>query len=78
MPYQPIIDLATQACLGVPEGRLRTIAPIPLAEIAALVPAMAARLPEMTPLSADFPEARQARLFHALVELFDALARTGS
>ena len=73
--YQPIIDLATQACLGVPEGRLRTIAPIPLAEIAALVPAMAARLPEMTPLSADFPEARQARLFHALVELFDALAR---
>src|SRR6476620_3422471 len=42
--YQPIIDLATQACLGVPEGRLRTIAPIPLAEIAALVPALAARL----------------------------------
>jgi len=75
MAYQPIIDLATQACQGVPEGRLRMIAPIMLAEIAALVPAMAARLPELPPLSADFPEARQARLFHALVQLFDALAR---
>ena len=75
MAYQPIIDLATQACQGVPEARLRLIAPILLAEVAALVPAMAARLPELPPLSADFPEARQARLFSALVQLFDALAR---
>jgi len=73
--YQPVIDLATQACQAAPEARLRMIAPILLAEIAALVPAMAARLADLPPLSADFPEARQARLFHALVQLFDALAQ---
>jgi tetratricopeptide (TPR) repeat protein len=73
--YQPVIDLATQACDAAPEARLRLIAPILLAEIAALVPAMAARLLDLPPLSADFPEARQARLFHALVQLFDALAQ---
>ena len=73
--YQPVIDLATQACDAAPEARLRLIAPILLAEIAALVPAMAARLVDLPPLSADFPEARQARLFHALVQLFDALAQ---
>lgn len=75
MAYQPVIDLATQACEAVPEARLRMIAPILLAEIAALVPAMAARLPDLPPLSPDFPEARQSRLFHALVQLFDAVAR---
>src|SRR3990167_6357709 len=36
---------------------------------------MAARLVDLPPLSADFPEARQARLFHALVQLFDARAQ---
>ena len=73
--YQPVIDLATQACLATPESRLRMIAPILLAEVAALVPAMSSRLPDLPPLSADFPEARQARMFHALVELFDAVAK---
>ena len=73
--YQPVIDLATQACEATSEARLRRITPILLAEIAALVPAMAARLVDRLPLSADFPEARQARLFHALVQLFDALAQ---
>ena len=73
--YQPVIDLATQACEAAPGARLRMIAPILLAEIAALVPAMTARLHDLPPLSADFPEARQARLFHALVQLFDALAQ---
>ena len=73
--YQPVIDLATQAGETVSEPQLCKIAPILLAEIAALVPAMAARLIDLPPLSADFPEARQARLFHALVQLIDALAR---
>lgn len=73
--YQPVIDLATQACEAAPEARLRMIAPILLAEIAALVPAMTTRLHDLPALSADFPEARQARLFHALVQLFDALAQ---
>lgn len=73
--YQAVIDLATQACEAAPEALLRKITPILLAEIAALVPAMTARLVDLPPLSADFPEARQARLFHALVQLFDALAQ---
>ncbi|MEO8120890.1 MAG: AAA family ATPase, partial [Rhodoferax sp.] len=73
--YQPVIDLATQASMTAPEARLRRITPTLLAEIATLVPAMATRLGDPQPLSADFPEARQARLFHALVQLFDALAQ---
>ena len=68
MPYQPVIDLATQALdLACRAAALRTIAPVSLAEIAALVPAMAERLPGLPQLSTDFPEARQARLFRALV-----------
>lgn len=73
--YQPVIDLATQACAAASEARLRKITPILLAEIATLVPAVAARLVDLLPLAADFPEARQARLFHALVQLFDALGQ---
>ncbi len=73
--YQPVIDLATQACRTAPEERLRQITPTLLAEIAALVPAMAERLLDLQPLSVDYPEARQARLFQALVKLFDALAQ---
>jgi tetratricopeptide (TPR) repeat protein len=73
--YQPVIDLATQACEAVSEARLRKITPILLAEIATLVPTLAERLVELPPLSADFPEARQSRLFHALVQLLDALAQ---
>ena len=76
--YQPVIDLATQAWQAAPQASLHRIAPTLLAEIAALVPAMASRLPGLPglpPLAADFPEARQARLFHALVQLFDVLAQ---
>lgn len=73
--YQPVIDLATQACVDAPDDRLRKIAPTLLAEIAALVPAMTSRLANLQPLSADYPEARQARLLQALVQLFDALAQ---
>ncbi|MEI8171232.1 MAG: AAA family ATPase, partial [Rhodoferax sp.] len=73
--YQPVIDLATQACRTAPEARLRQITPTLQAEIAALVPAMTERLLDLPRLSADYPEARQARLFQALVQLFDALAQ---
>ena len=72
--YQPVMDLASQAALAVAPARLRSIAPMLLAEIAALVPAITARLPALPALSSDFPEARQARLFQALLQLFDALA----
>ena len=73
--YQPVIDLATQACMSAPVERLRKIAPTLVAEIAALVPAMAERAGHLQLLSADYPEARQARLFQALMQLFDALAQ---
>ena len=72
--YQPVIDLATQACSQVPQLRLRQIAPVLLAEIVALVPVLAASLAGLPPLSVDVPQARQARLFDALVRLLDALA----
>jgi tetratricopeptide (TPR) repeat protein len=73
--YQPVIDLATQACMNASEDRLRKIPPTLLAEIAALVPAMSVRLANLQLLSADYPEARQARLFQALLQLFTALAQ---
>lgn len=73
--YQPVIDLATQACMSAPVELLQKITPTLVAEIAALVPAMAERVGHLQPLSADYPEARQARLFQALMQLFDALAQ---
>ena len=73
MPYQPVIDLVTQALELAPRAVLQKLAPVSLAEIAALVPALAQRV-SVPALSSDFPEARQARLFRALGQLFDALA----
>jgi len=73
--YQPVIDLITLAYEAAPDAQLRKITPILLAEIAALVPAIATRLIDLPSLSVDFPEARQARLFQALLQLFDALAQ---
>jgi tetratricopeptide (TPR) repeat protein len=73
MPYQPVIDLVTKALDLATKETLQKLAPVSLAEIAALVPAVAERV-AVPSLSADFPEARQARLFRAIVQLFDALA----
>jgi tetratricopeptide (TPR) repeat protein len=73
MPYQPVIDLVTQALEVAPSAVLQKLAPVSLAEIAALVPTIAQRV-DIPALSSDFPEARQARLFRAIGQLFDALA----
>jgi tetratricopeptide (TPR) repeat protein len=73
MPYQPVIDLVTKALDLASTDTLQKLAPVSLAEIAALVPAVAERT-AVPSLSADFPEARQARLFRAIVQLFEALA----
>ncbi len=43
-----------------------------LAELAALVPAVAERFPDLPQLSRDFPEARQARLSRAVGQLLEA------
>ena len=74
MPYQPVIDLAGKALELASKEALEKLAPVSLAEIAALVPAVAERV-AVPSLSADFPEARQARRFGAMVQLFEALAR---
>ena len=73
MPYQPVIDLVTQAVELAPAATLQKLAPVSLAEIAALVPAVAERV-AVPRLSSDFPEARRARLFRAIAQLLDVLA----
>lgn len=73
MPYQPVIDLVTQAAEPAPAAALQTLAPVSLAEIAALVPSVVERV-AVPGLSSDFPEARRARLFRAIAQLLEAVA----
>jgi tetratricopeptide (TPR) repeat protein/transcriptional regulator with XRE-family HTH domain len=77
MPYQPVIDLVTRALDRASPDALRKIAPVSLAELAALVPAVAERFPGLPRLSGDFPEARQARLSRAVGQLLEATADGG-
>jgi tetratricopeptide (TPR) repeat protein/transcriptional regulator with XRE-family HTH domain len=72
MPYQPVIDLITRALDRVSASALRNLAPVLLAELAALVPEVGERVPDLPQLSNDFPEVRQARLPQALGHLLDA------
>ncbi|HVC13066.1 MAG TPA: AAA family ATPase [Burkholderiales bacterium] len=72
IPYQPVIDLVTRALDHASPAALRNVAPVSLAELAALVPAVAERFPELPQLSRDFPEARQARLSRAVGQLLEA------
>jgi tetratricopeptide (TPR) repeat protein/transcriptional regulator with XRE-family HTH domain len=72
IPYQPVIDLVTRALDRASPGALRNLAPVSLAELAALVPAVAERFPGLPQLSGDFPEARQARLSRAVGHLLEA------
>ena len=73
MPYQPVIDLVTRALDRVSAGALRNLAPVSLAELAALVPEVGERYPGLPRLSNDFPEARQARLSRAVGQLLEAM-----
>lgn len=75
-PYQPVIDLVTRALDRVSDAALRTLAPVSLAELAALVPEVGERIRDLPQLSNDFPEARQARLSRAVDQLIEA-ARGG-
>ena len=72
MPYQPVIDLVTRALDRVPAAALRSLTPVSLAELAALVPEIGERFPDLPQLSNDFPEARQARLSRAVDQLLEA------
>ena len=71
-PYQPVINLVTHALDRISDAALRTLAPVSLAELAALVPEVGERFPNLTQLSNDFPEARQARLSRAVDQLLEA------
>jgi tetratricopeptide (TPR) repeat protein/transcriptional regulator with XRE-family HTH domain len=71
-PYQPVIDLVMRALDRVSDQALRTLAPVSLAELAALVPEIGERFPDLPQLSSDFPEARQARLSRAVDQLLAA------
>jgi tetratricopeptide (TPR) repeat protein/transcriptional regulator with XRE-family HTH domain len=71
-PYQPVIDLVTRALDRVSDAALRTLAPVSLAELAALVPEVGERVPGLPQLSNDFPAARQARLSRAVDQLLEA------
>ena len=72
MPYQPVIDLVSRALDCVPSAALQAMALVSLAELAALVPEVAERVPGLPQLSNDFPEVRQARLPHAVAQLLEA------
>ena len=72
IPYLPVIDLVTRALERAPPAALRNLAPVSLAELAALVPAVAERFAGLPLLSGDFPEARQARLLRAVDQLLEA------
>jgi tetratricopeptide (TPR) repeat protein/DNA-binding XRE family transcriptional regulator len=71
-PYQPVIDLVTRALDRTSAAALRSLAPVSLAELAALVPEIGERCPDLPQLSNDFPEARLARLSRAVDQLIDA------
>jgi tetratricopeptide (TPR) repeat protein/transcriptional regulator with XRE-family HTH domain len=72
MPYQPVINLVTRALDRLPDAALRSLSPVSLAELAALVPEIGERIPDLPQLSNDFPEARQARLSRAVDQLLEA------
>jgi len=71
-PYQSVIGLVTRALDLVSDAALRSLAPVSLAELAALVPEIGERFPDLPQLSNDFPEARQARLSRAVDQLLEA------
>jgi len=72
MPYQLVIDLITRALDRISTAVLRNLAAVSLAELAALVPEVGERCPNLPQLSNDFPEARQARLSRAVDQLLEA------
>jgi len=72
IPYQPVIGLITQTLDRISDDALRTLAPVSLAELAALIPEVGERIPDLPQLSNDFPEARQARLSRAVDQLIEA------
>ena len=77
VPYQPVIDLATQAVeqLRALASQFSGLGSADQAEIESLVPgAWPGLAAPAGPASSDVPQARQGRLFRALLHLLDAAA----
>ena len=72
IPYQPVINLVTRALERMSDATLRSLAPVSLAELAALMPEVGERFSDLPQLSNDFPEARQARLSRAVDQILEA------
>ncbi|MGE0337358.1 MAG: AAA family ATPase [Gammaproteobacteria bacterium] len=77
MPYQPLIELVTGMLAAQPALSTRLPARI-AAELATVVPALAAQLPVTAVTDTGAPEARQSRLFHAFEHCFRTFALQGS
>ena len=71
-PYQSVVELISIAVARAPQGALDRLAPVALAELAALSPAVAECFPDLPELARDYPEARQARMMRAIDELLAA------
>ncbi len=65
-------ELITHALDRISSTALNSVAPISLAELAALAPEISERIPDLPQLSNDFPEARQARMSRAVEQLLEA------
>jgi tetratricopeptide (TPR) repeat protein/transcriptional regulator with XRE-family HTH domain len=72
IPYQAVIDLISRVLDRISAAALHSLPPVSLAELAALVPEIGERFPDLPQLSNDFPEARQARLSRAVDQLLEA------
>ena len=83
--YRPIATRSNAACrisrssiwsralsIACRPPHCKTMPLVSLAELAALVPEVAERVPGLPQLSNDFPEVRQARLPHAVAQLLEA------
>ncbi len=75
--YRALADLIEQAVALAPAGFEQRLDSAARAEIALLVPALAARWGELPQLSPELPQARQVRLFAAVLTLFQTLAEAG-
>jgi predicted ATPase len=73
-PFQPVVDVVDQVVRSWPAEALGVLAPAALAEIAALTPEVATRFPGLPEPASGLDEARQARLFKALAQLFTVVA----
>ena len=71
IPYQSVMELVAHTVEHTPSAALEKLGKISLAELSALVPAISERFTDLPELARDFPEARQARLSHAVGQLLE-------